>query len=177
MRGLIRLGKNWVAVLVITAIFSFSSQTAFASSITTEKIIELTNQKRIEYGVPPLSVSSQLTQAANKKAEDMVMRNYWSHTTPEGKPFWTFVDEYNYNWSYLGENLAADFDMAESAVDAWFNSPTHRKNILNPEYQDIGVGVYGDIVVALYGQKSKAINPLSIIPKLFHSFYSLLFGS
>jgi len=177
MRGIIiRSGKNWVAVILITLVI-FSFRPALASSITTENIIELTNQKRVEYGIQPLSLSFQLTQAANKKAKDMAKRNYWSHTTPEGKPFWAFVEENNYNWSHLGENLAADFDVAENAIDAWFNSPAHRKNILNAEYQDIGVGVYDNIVVAVYGRKNSSFNPLNVIPKLFRNVYALLFGS
>ena len=186
MRGiLIRLGKNLtIFVVIFVTIFSFSQiaslpavalAEAGASSITSDKIIELTNQKRIENGLTPLSFSSELSVSAQNKAIDLVKRNYWSHETPEGLPFWSFVNQQNYDWLYLGENLAADFETSEGIVNAWSRSDSHRKNILNENYQDIGVGISENIVVTIYGQQSKfQLSPLKKIPKFFLNFYLLL---
>lgn len=175
-------------VLGIFLLIFFPANTAFlpaealakagASPIAPEKIIELTNQKRIESGISALFISTQLTSAAQDKAVDLVKRNYWSHQTPEGEPFWSFADEQNYDWIYLGENLAADFETSEKIVDAWLSSPSHRKNLLNENYQDIGIGIYENIAVALYGTKNQffLVNPLKKIPELFLNFYFLLFN-
>ncbi len=66
---------------------------------------------------------------------------------------------------YAGENLARDFSNASDAINAWMNSPTHKENILNPKYREIGVGVVeGDlagsdttIIVQFFGTKSADI--------------------
>ena len=50
-------------------------------------------------------------------------------------------DVESYDYSYAGENLAMDFHSAEKMEDAWMKSPTHRANILNEKYKDIGVAV------------------------------------
>lgn len=157
MRGiLVRLGKNLIKIAVVFLAIFYSIQVAYASPIAPKEIIELNNQIRIQNGLNPLSKSIELTIAAQKKATDLVNKNYWSHQTPEGKPFWVFVDKREYNWSHLGENLAADFVSAEGITNAWYNSELHRKNILGQNYQDIGVGISGNVVAVLYGTKSKS---------------------
>jgi hypothetical protein len=183
MRGiLIRLGKKlvksrWLLVVILLTIFLIPN-IALSSSISSGKVIELTNKLRIESGISPLNISPQLSAAAQDKAQDLVKRNYWSHETPEGYPFWIFADKQGYDWIYLGENLAADFKTPEGIVNAWFASPSHRKNILNKNYQDIGVGISDNIVVALYGTKNQlpVVNYLEKIPRLFLNFYLLLFN-
>lgn len=164
---------KWGIFLFASFLILFSPDLSFASSIRAEKIIELTNQARNENGLNPLSPSSQLVQAAQNKAEDMVKRNYWSHETPEGDPFWHFVEQVGYNWSVLGENLAADFETPQGVVNAWLGSHSHRRNILNKNYQEIGVGVSGNIVVAIYGKEGKnpLVNSLQALSKIFDNLY------
>ena len=82
----------------------------------------------------------------------MVEKNYWSHKTPSGEPFWIFADRAGYNWDVLGENLAADFKTSEGVISGWFESASHQRNMLNPKYQEMGIGVYRNIVVAEYGK-------------------------
>lgn len=177
MRGLNRLGKNLITITIsILVIFSYT-HLALASEITPENIIRLTNQKRIENNVTPLSVSPLLTKAAINKAHDMATRGYWSHTTPEGEPFWAFANKQGYDWKYLGENLAADFDTAEAATNAWLKSPPHRKNILNQNYQEIGVGVSKNIVVVMFGRKStEHFELVKKIPALLINIFSSIFN-
>lgn len=170
MRGTIRSGKKLIITTVlILAVFSFV-QITHASPITQENIFQLTNAIRIENNLTSLSVSEKLNEAAREKAEDMINRNYWAHSTPDGQPFWSFVNKTDYDWSYLGENLAADFKTSEGIVNAWYDSPTHRQNILNGNYEDIGIGMYQNIVVSIYGKKEQ-----SLFSNLFHSLYSLIF--
>ena len=113
----------------------------FASDITPEQVIELTNQRRMERGLSPLQLNNVLNEVAQRKAGDMFAFNYWAHTSPSGRDPWSFFQEVDYRYLYAGENLARDFMNSSSVVDAWMNSPSHRTNILNSHYQEIGLAV------------------------------------
>ncbi|MBI2617189.1 hypothetical protein HYW55_03595 [Candidatus Gottesmanbacteria bacterium] len=113
----------------------------FATDISSQKIIELVNQKRQESNLPPLSESLELSSAATNKASDMFSYNYWAHISPSGQTPWVFITSTGYKYIYAGENLAKDFDYSQDVVDAWMKSPTHRANLLKPEYKEIGVAV------------------------------------
>ncbi len=136
----------------------------YASNITPEQVIELTNQKRLESGLKPLTINGKLNEAAQRKAGDMFAFDYWSHNSPSGRDPWSFFREVGYKYQYAGENLARDFMNSSSVVDAWMNSPTHRDNILNSHYQETGLavvngtldGVETTLVVQLFGTPAPA---------------------
>lgn len=113
----------------------------YASNISIQDVVRLTNQKRSEAGLPTLSYNQTLSDAAYTKGRDMIDRDYWAHVAPDGTQPWKFFGQFGYKYRYAGENLARDFSNASSAIDAWMNSPTHRENILNPKYKEIGIGV------------------------------------
>jgi len=131
----------------------------FAANITPEKILEITNQKRAENGLPPLVLNDKLNEAAQRKAGDMFAFNYWAHVSPSGRTPWSFFQEVGYKYLYAGENLARDFMDSEAVVEAWMNSPSHRDNLLNPNYKEIGLsvvngtlnGVETTLVVQMFG--------------------------
>jgi hypothetical protein len=112
---------------------------AFASEITPNKVIELVNSARQEEGLKPLVKSDVLTKVAQDKLDDMIKNGYFAHTSPSGKNPWTWFAEEGYDYKYAGENLAINFTSAEDQQKAWMKSLTHRKNILNVDYQEIGV--------------------------------------
>lgn len=126
----------------------------FASNITPEGIVELTNKRRTENGITPLKIDDKLNEAARQKAADMFALNYWSHVSPREVNPWTFIVNAGYSYLYAGENLARDFFNAGGVVEAWMNSPTHRDNILNKRYRDIGVAVVDGI---LQGQETTVV--------------------
>lgn len=113
----------------------------YATDITVERILFLVNQKRMEANLPQLSLSTELSEAATKKASDMFAYGYWAHVSPTGVSPWSFINSSGYQYVYAGENLAKDFNTSEEVVNAWMNSTTHRGNILKPEYADIGLSV------------------------------------
>lgn len=110
-----------------------------AGDINASSLIELTNQARLEVGLKPLAPNHKLTQAAYRKAQDMLSRGYFAHTNPDGKPFYQWVEEESYNYLYAGENLAIDFSTSEGVTAAWLGSPSHRANIVNEHYTEIGI--------------------------------------
>ncbi len=144
----------------------------FASNITPEQVIALTNQKRAEQGLSPLTVNGKLNEAAQRKAGDMFAFNYWAHSSPSGRNPWAFFLEVGYKYIYAGENLARDFMNSEGVVEAWMNSPTHRDNILNSNYKETGLavvngtlnGVETTLVIQLFGTPTPA--PIAQRPQI-----------
>ena len=152
-----------IYIMVQSAINVFTSfqpgVLGYASYINPDKIIEYTNEYRLQNGREPLVLNDDLTQAALSKAQDMFADNYWAHISPDGTEPWYFIAQSGYNYSHAGENLARDFTNPQSVVDAWINSPSHRKNIIEDDFSEIGVavvdgdigGVETTIVVQLFG--------------------------
>lgn len=97
------------------------------------------------------------------KARDMVTRNYWAHTAPEGTTPWQFIARAGYSYQAAGENLAYGFATDNQTISAWLQSPEHRANMLGA-YHDVGFGYASSsdyqganatVVVALYGEPAK----------------------
>lgn len=135
--------KNFLALGVIFLMLScpLIPGTALASSISEAKIIELTNKERIKNNLPTLVENPILYQAALKKAEDMISKHYFDHYTPNGLAPWDFMEQAGYKYLIAGENLAMGFRTSEGISSAWMNSPTHRGNILNKNYEDIAIAI------------------------------------
>lgn len=134
----------------------------YATDISVNRLLELTNQKRAENGLGPLTIDNQLSVAATAKANDMFSVNYWAHNSPTGGTPWDFILGSGYHYVYAGENLAKDFADSSGVVAAWMASPTHRDNVVNPKYQDIGFAVVNGklnglettLVVQMFGTRA-----------------------
>jgi hypothetical protein len=114
---------------------------ARASGIAPSSVIELTNRARAANGLGTLAENTQLSQAANAKARDMIKNDYFAHTSPSGRDPWYWMKKEGYEYKAAGENLAINFTNAKEEQSAWMKSQTHRANILNTQYQEIGVAV------------------------------------
>ena len=133
-------------------------------------IITLTNQERNRNGAGALYENDTLNQAANRKLQDMFNKNYWDHTGPSGETAWDFITSENYQYEVAGENLARGFKNPTDVVRAWMASPTHRKNLLNDRFQEIGLavgsgkihGVTTTVIVQLFGRPKTAFASESI---------------
>ncbi len=142
----------------------------YAANISVNDVITLTNQKRVEAGLAPLSTNSILSEAAQAKGEYMIKNNFWAHVAPDGTTPWQFFLQYNYKYRYAGENLAKNFSNANDAVNAWMNSPSHRENLLSANYKDIGIGVVEGnidgvdttIIVQFFGTRYADIAPNAV---------------
>ncbi len=113
----------------------------FAANISPDEVVRLTNEKRTQAGLLPLSLNSTLSQAAQAKGADMLNKAYWAHVAPDGTQPWVFFTDFGYKYKYAGENLARDFSSASSAIEAWMDSASHRENLLSSKYKEIGIGV------------------------------------
>jgi len=104
------------------------------------KIVELVNQERLKRGLPLLKVDMELVRIARMKSQDMVTHGYFSHYSPTyGSPF-DMLKKAEISYLYAGENIAGA-PTVEMAHNALMNSLGHRKNILNPNYTHIGIGI------------------------------------
>lgn len=134
------------------------------AQVTTAGLLAATNSARVEQGEKPLANNTQLAEAAKLKVRNMFDKQYWAHTAPDGTAPWHWFGKVGYAYADAGENLAKNFTTSDSTVSAWLASPTHRANVLKPEYQDVGFavmsGMLGDkpttLIVALYGTPDKA---------------------
>ncbi len=105
------------------------------------EVIRLVNVERSKKGLQPLVQNWQLSRVARYKSQDMINKNYFSHTSPTyGSPF-TMMQNFGVKFSAAGENIAMGQTSPSAVMVSWMNSPGHRSNILSPTYNQIGVGL------------------------------------
>jgi len=113
-------------------------------------VFEMTNQARRAKGLPPFIQDAELTQVARAFSDDMLVRRFFDHTTPDGVSFdERLADRYRHRVRLMGENIwyASGYNLgkvqhvAKEIVDDWMSSPGHRDNILDPRFTHLGVGV------------------------------------
>jgi uncharacterized protein YkwD len=143
-----------IATVAISLVVFANISAASASEITSEKMIELTNQSRIDAGLKALNVDSKLVLAAQRKADDMFKNQYFDHISPAGTTPWDWFNSVGYDYTYAAENLAIDFNTAEGAHSALMKSTGHRENILGANYEDIGIAA---VSVTFDGRESVII--------------------
>lgn len=110
--------------------------------LTTEEalMLSLVNQERAKAGVAPLIADEALTRLARLKSRDMIDKNYFSHQSPTyGSPF-DMMKSAGIRYTTAGENIAGASSVAR-AHEGLMNSPGHRKNILNPAFTRVGIGI------------------------------------
>lgn len=153
--------------LLVNSLWSQAGVLGADSNFTSAALLSSTNVQRAADHESDLNLNQQLTAAAQAKANDMVQKDYWAHNSPDGKTPWTFINAAGYSYQMAGENLAFGFDNASDTIAGWMNSPTHRANILNASYKDVGFGVASSpnyqghgpetIVVAEYAEPAETI--------------------
>lgn len=123
LQALFWVGSEWMVTAVLPSV-----------------IVNLTNEEREDDRIGTLTRNPTLDLAAQLKAEDMAEKSYFAHYAPDGTSPWYWFQEAGYTFTKAGENLAVHFNDSGKVVDAWMDSPSHRANILNGDYTEIGVG-------------------------------------
>ncbi|ABO48631.1 Allergen V5/Tpx-1 family protein [Desulforamulus reducens MI-1] len=107
-----------------------------------KQVVDLVNAERAKYGLKPVVAKEDLTKVAQVKAQDMYQSRYFSHYSPNyGSPF-DLMRKFGISYTAAGENIAMGQKTAAQVMQDWMNSSGHRANILNANYNEIGVGVY-----------------------------------
>ncbi len=156
-------------VLVVELVFLVGTQIVLPRSkllglVLPTVLVEETNQSRQADGENTLAVNNKLVAAAQQKANDMATRGYFAHVTPDGLAPWYWLDQAHYSYQAAGENLAVNFLDSRDVVNAWLNSPSHRANLLNGNFTEIGIATASGLfqgrpaifVVQFFGRPSVA---------------------
>ncbi len=179
-RGLNVLQKISLSLMAVLVVLTFIGANLHAilwqsshwlvSTVLPAVVIDLTNKERSQYEIAPLVRNEVLDKAAQLKAEHMAKNEYFAHYSPTGVSPWYWFDQVGYVYAHAGENLAIHFTDSTEVVNAWMKSPTHRQNIVGPQYTEIGVGTakgtfegYDTVyVVQLFG--APAARPVAVTP-------------
>jgi uncharacterized protein YkwD len=147
---------------VATPVFPSLSERPTVTAVK-DRVIALANAERIKRNLPLLHPDAFLNQSAQKYAEELLSKNFFSHVSPNGQTLKDRMEKSGYyNPSYqeecfciqrfvVGENLARGQKTADEVVADWMKSPSHRDALLNPQFSDIGVGVAAGIWVQHFG--------------------------
>jgi uncharacterized protein YkwD len=121
----------------------YARQTAPLKDLQTVRasMLALVNARRQAAGQPPLTLDPRLNEAAQKHAEVMLARVFYSHETPEGTQAWARVRAAGYEPDIVAENIAANHTQVDEVMDAWMYSPGHKRNLLDGRLKNIGIGV------------------------------------
>ena len=155
-----------VYILTFQMIYNYQQSGSFqvlgyATNVSTGGLLAETNAQRAANGYSAYASSVKLNQAAQAKANHMIANDYWSHYAPDGTTPWFFIDQAGYSYSRAGENLAYGFATSSGVVTGWMNSPSHKANILDSGFTQVGFGIANGsnfqggentVVVAMYGE-------------------------
>lgn len=138
-----KIASIFIAAVLIVAATSLGNivlkNTGLLASIQSAFLVDLANQDRVKESLSALNTNPVLVEAAQRKANDMAEKSYFAHTSPEGITPWFWFGDVGYQYLYAGENLAVNFTESIDVHEAWLNSPTHRKNILDGRFTEIGI--------------------------------------
>jgi hypothetical protein len=111
-------------------------------ALTRETVIESTNAERQAHGLQPLTENELLNKIAEGRARDLLAKQYFDHVSPTGEQASDVAQHIGYAYKIIAENLAQGFfPTGKKMVDGWMQSPSHRKNLLNPEVKEIGISI------------------------------------
>lgn len=102
------------------------------------EVVRLCNVERANAGLSALALDPTLTKAAMTRANETV--TLFDHTRLDGTLFYTVLNQFNFQYQTVGENIAAGQTTPAGVVSSWMDSPGHRANILNENFTKIGVG-------------------------------------
>ncbi|MDQ3929973.1 MAG: CAP domain-containing protein, partial [Chloroflexota bacterium] len=107
-------------------------------------VLQAINDRRAAAGAPPVKLLANVTEISRSRSNDMAARNYFSHTSPEGKQFLGMLDEYKIDYTYAGEILARnnypDAEASQIAIESYMNSAAHKSILLDARFTAVGVG-------------------------------------
>ncbi|MDD3284851.1 MAG: CAP domain-containing protein [Patescibacteria group bacterium] len=152
--------KIFLILLIISTQWLSLGQIKIAvakENISATQIFNLINKERIKRNIPPLTLNNKLIQAAKNKAKDLADKKYFDHNSPNGKQFSSWIKETNYKYSFIGENLAINFQTEETTINAWMKSESHKENILEKNFTETGIAITTNnegkiIIVQIFGR-------------------------
>ena len=122
-----------------------------------KQMFELHNRERRARNLPTFCLDANLQKAAREHSEDMIRRDYISHDTKgKNEDFAERIRRYGYQGMPVGENITGGSGKAGEpgpSMNRWMKSTVHRNNILDPRFDQIGIGVATGKFQRFYGWK------------------------
>jgi hypothetical protein len=126
----------------LAAAYAANEPAAGKKEVAVRRVIALTNRERMAHGLPPLSLNRTLMRSAAWIAQDLAGHDTFSHQDSLGRNIDPRIPDFGYErYHAIGENLAAGMRSPEETVRGWMHSEGHRRNILDPSFSEIGVGM------------------------------------
>lgn len=97
--------------------------------------------QKVFSAAPPLRLNKKLTIAAYQHSLDMSDNQFLKHTSSNGDTLVKRLQDVNYSWSAVGENIAHNQKNIEQVIDDWLNSPGHCSNLMSSDYKQTGIAV------------------------------------
>ena len=118
-------------------------------------MLTLINKERQANGLNPLSMNSALSSASRLHSQDMINRGFFNHINPDGLTPSDRAKNAGYNFIILAENICGNPSIDAGHLSL-MGSPSHRSNILNPSYKEVGIGIvdggpYGKMITQMFG--------------------------
>ena len=156
-----KLASAWKGVFIFIIFSLLSIPAASAAGPLPSDIVHFINNERTSRGLSSLKIDPALSQAAQSRSAVLAGEGRIFHVTAPKDTPWPEIAQVGYNYSFAGENLALGIETPAELTARWMASPTHRENILEEDFEDIGVGVTmghyeGKVVsyvVSYYGKK------------------------
>jgi uncharacterized protein YkwD len=125
-----------------------SAQSAPAKSVSLDGaesyVLQAINEQRAAAGAGPVKLDASVTEISRFRSKDMATRNYFSHTSPEGKQFLGMLGDNKIGYKFAGEILARnnypDAEASRVAIESYLDSPAHRAIMLDGRFTSVGVG-------------------------------------
>lgn len=127
--------ESGISAVSVSSVESVLSEQAYQN-----EVLSLINQQRASHSLKPLTATAAIGSMAAVRAKEASV--LFSHTRPDGSTPASLFAQYKVVYSTAGENLAYGYTTPSALVSAWMLSPEHRDNILNPNFQYTGIGVY-----------------------------------
>lgn len=117
-----------------------------------QQVVDLINHERTSRGLSPLVIHHMLEDAAEAHSMDMYDNSFCSHTSSDGTPWSTRIQQHGYTpFLGLAENVACGQRTPAEVVNDWMNSSGHRANILG-DFEHVGVGYYNNFWTMDFGK-------------------------
>lgn len=145
--GISREGKTWRLVLAQPLVPADLGGWTYAG----KEVLALVNEARAKprtcgnqafAAAPPLEWNGQLGSAALMHSRDMGNGNYFAHAASDGSTVGDRASRAGYEWTAIGENIAAGQGSADHVVSSWLASPNHCVNIMKPEFTQMGAAYF-----------------------------------
>lgn len=110
-------------------------------SLDPNKLFLLINGHRENFNLPKLKANTKLATSAQLKLTDMIENEYYRHQDESDQTTWHFIQVAGYQYSKAGENLAFNIGSEWEIFQAWVQSETHNKQMLDSSFTDIGIAI------------------------------------